>query len=135
MRVIIAGSRKFNNYDLLEEECLKILRDAKNVEIVSGHANGTDKMGERFAEEHNYPVKKFEADWNDLTDPACFIKYGKDGKPYNALAGFNRNRKMAQYASKDNGLLIAFWDNKSPGTKNMIEVSKIFNVKTNIIKV
>ena len=53
-RVIIAGSRSFNDYALLREHCLSILQEkmkTHRVIIVSGHARGADSLGERFANE------------------------------------------------------------------------------------
>jgi len=45
-KVIVAGSRGFNNYELLDN----ILKGKyPNIEIVSGIAKGADKLGERFA--------------------------------------------------------------------------------------
>ena len=42
---------------------------------------------------------------------------------------------MAQYASDihHQGLLVAFWDGESPGTKNMIEVAQRYAIPTTII--
>lgn len=113
MKVIIAGSRDFTDYERLKQHMFLLLKDAWGpVEIVSGTARGTDKMGERYAEENNIPVKKFPADWE---------KFGK-------RAGFRRNWEMAQYAD----FLVAFWDGQSKGTKHMMDVwaktGKPFNV-------
>jgi hypothetical protein len=107
MRVIIAGSRKFNDYDLLKKECNAWLAEACRIEIISGHAQGADLLGERFANEFYYPLKVFPANWN---------LYGRS-------AGYIRNKAMAEYANEDlKGFLIAFWDRKSTGTKNMIDI-------------
>jgi len=139
MRIIIAGGRDFNNYNLLEEECLNLFESNpvlyNFVEIISGHANGADKLGEAFAKKHNYLIRIFDADWNNLDSKPCLIKYNKSGSPYNALAGFNRNRKMAECASENNGMLMAFWDGKSPGTKNMIDIAKELKLKVSIIPI
>lgn len=99
MKVIIAGCRDFNDY---AHVCRAIKESEFEItEIVSGGANGVDKLGERYAKENNIPVKKFPADWN---------KYGKG-------AGPKRNGEMAEYADA----LIAVWDNCSRGTGNMID--------------
>lgn len=68
MKVIIAGGRTFNDYDLLYQNCDKVLRIKNEIEIVSGTANGADKLGERYAKEKGYPIKQFPANWD---------KYGK----------------------------------------------------------
>ena len=106
IKVIVAGSRNFDNYDLLKENLLYYLQryDLTTVEIVSGTARGADSLGERFAMEYGCKIKRFPADWN---------KYGKK-------AGYIRNRQMAEYADA----CVCFWDGKSKGTKWMIELAK-----------
>lgn len=117
MRVIIAGGRKFNNYALLREECLQIFRQLKSegydtkrdkITIVSGKANGADTLGEKFSVEFGLGLKEFPADWS----------IGRQ-------AGYIRNNSMGLYASEDEelGVLIAFWDKKSKGTKHMIDLA------------
>lgn len=121
-KVIIAGGRDFNDYQLLKEKCLYYLQNKlPNVEIVSGTANGADKLGEQFGEEHNLNIERFPAKWKLLEgDFPISIGTNGYGKKYNKLAGHNRNREMYEYADA----LIAFHDGKSTGTKNMIETSK-----------
>lgn len=102
MRVIIAGGRDFNNYDLIEQTMAEL-----NLEIdyiMSGAADGADALGERWAENHQIPVKRYPAQWN---------KFGKQ-------AGAIRNRTMAICGD----YLVAFWDGKSKGTKIMIDMMK-----------
>ena len=129
VRVVIAGSRSFNDYKYLEAKCHKvfyslskehnilsghILEDIPNMEIVSGNAKGADILGEMFASRYNIRVKRFYPNW-DL--------YGK-------RAGYLRNKEMAEYATSDNshGILIAFWDGKSKGTQHMINLAKENNL-------
>jgi len=100
-RLIIAGTRTFDNYNLLVSSVINFV-DAK--EIVSGCANGADTLGEQYAKQYGKTVVKYPADWN---------KYGKG-------AGHIRNKEMALYASH----CIVFWDGKSKGTENMISLAK-----------
>ena len=108
IKVIIAGTRDFNDYAFLKKNVDYFLQginpNNEEIEIVSGNARGADKLGERYAKEHNLPVKLFPANWD---------KYGK-------RAGYLRNQEMANYAD----MLIAFWDEKSKGTKHMIDIAK-----------
>lgn len=94
MKVIIAGSRSISTYELVKETIEK--SGFEITEIVSGHARGVDKLGERYAKENNIPVKLFIPDWE------------KDGKG----AGFIRSSEMIDYADA----LIAIWDGQSRGT-------------------
>lgn len=120
MRIIIAGGRDFNNYTLLEKECYAILcssGDKSYIEIVSGCANGADKLGERFANNFALKVIKLPADWDT---------YGKS-------AGYKRNEQMAIYAKEQDGVLVAFWDGKSKGTKHMIDLARKHKLTVHII--
>lgn len=114
MRVIIAGSRTFNAYDFLCQILdVKLHSKTEEIEIVSGGAKGADQLGERYARERGYPIKLFPANW---------AEYGK-------MAGPIRNNEMANYSD----LLIAFWDGKSSGTKNMIEAAYSHSMKVVVI--
>lgn len=109
-KVIICGSRDFDNYDLLKEKCDTILsrkkEEGEEIVIVSGCARGADKLGEKYAEENGYTVSKFPANWE---------KYGK-------RAGYLRNEQMAEEANA----CIAFLrtDKECKGTKNMISLAR-----------
>jgi len=109
-KVIIAGGRDFDNYDLLKTSCDNILKWKKEVQIVSGRAVGADALGERYAIEKGFVIKIFPADW---------FSHGR-------AAGPMRNQEMADYADA----LIAFWDGKSTGTADMIRRAE--NNKLNI---
>lgn len=114
-KVIIAGGREFNDYDLLKKSVLHILRGRykrSQVEIVSGTARGADKLGEDFAYEYCCSIKYFPANW-DL---------GKS-------AGYIRNSEMADYGD----MLIAFWDQKSRGTMHMINLAKEKGLEVHVI--
>ena len=134
VKVIIAGSRDFNDYDYLEKSCHKIFyalakeysiltnnikKDISNMEIISGIARGADSLGEQFAKKYNIKTKRFPADWNT---------YGKS-------AGYLRNKRMAEYAVADEstGVLIAFWDGKSKGTQHMINLARKNNLITFVV--
>lgn len=116
MKLIIAGSRGFNDYSLLREKCDFLLSNVSpdRLEIVSGTAKGADQMGERYAEERGIKVKRFPADWD---------KYGKG-------AGYRRNSQMSDYADA----LIAFWDGESRGTLHMINLARKKQLKIKIVK-
>lgn len=117
MKTIIAGSRI--GVTIGDVENAIATAPFKITEVVSGTAKGADEFGEILANKSSVPVTRFPADWKNLDTLPCKIKQNKYGK-YNALAGHNRNQKMAEYAEA----LVAVWDGKSPGTKNMIETMK-----------
>ncbi len=103
---IVAGSRTFNDYDLLEHKLNAFLSVKKHIDqahivIVSGGAKGADALAERYAKEKGYELKVFKADWN---------LYGKS-------AGYRRNEQMHRYVSQfeDRGC-VCFWNQISKGT-------------------
>lgn len=105
-RVIVAGSRSFSDYEMLCDYLDKLLlfkAMKDNIQIVCGGARGADSLGERYAKERGYDIAYFQADWD---------KYGK-------AAGYKRNMQMAENADA----LVAFWNEESPGTKNMITIA------------
>ena len=101
-KLIVAGSRSFNDYDLLKRKLDHLLanKDLATVHIVSGTARGADQLGERYAKERGCQLDLFPANW---------ARYGRS-------AGYERNARMASHADA----LVAFWDGSSPGTRNMI---------------
>ncbi len=115
-RVIVAGSRTFDNYDLLRRKLdYELVNQAgKDITIVSGAARGADKLGEKYAIERGYSIDSHPADWE---------KYGKS-------AGYIRNKEMAQSADA----LLAFWDGKSRGTMHMIDLAKQHGLKVIIVR-
>lgn len=113
MKVIVAGSRTFNDYPKLKKKLDSILRNQKDVTIISGTALGADRLGERYALENYHKLEQFPAMW-DL--------FGKK-------AGYMRNEEMAKNADS----CIIFWDGKSKGTKHMIDIAKKYNLNLRII--
>ena len=114
-RVVVAGSRNFADYDRLSVELDNYLKGKKNVIIVSGTAKGADRMGEKYAGEHGYKIEQFPAEWGI----------------YHKGAGPIRNMKMVKSADA----VVAFWDNQSSGTKNIIDCARKENVPYKVINV
>ena len=105
MKVIIAGSRGFEDYEYLKKQLNLLIEEGYLTHmstIVSGGARGADRLGELFAAEYQLKTVLFPADWDQ----------------YGPSAGPIRNEQMADYAD----VLVAFWDGKSRGTQNMIEL-------------
>lgn len=130
MRVIIAGSQMFEQYLLLKLKCNEILKNVDTeITIISGDAKGADKLGVKYAKEKGFKFKLYPAKWDDLNAIGAIIKTGQHGN-YNAKAGIDRNLLMANNADA----LIAFWNGKSPGTKNMIDMATKKGLKVRVIK-
>ena len=123
VRIIVAGGRDFDDYSLLHitlsnyiEENLRSI-DRRKILFISGTAKGADQIGEMFADTNNFAVKRFTANWD---------KYQK-------AAGPIRNKQMAEYAAEETGVLFAFWDSKSRGTKNMINTAERYGLEVHVI--
>lgn len=113
-RVIIAGSRSFDDYDLLCRKCDRFFSARKPTAILCGEARGADLLGKRYAAEHGIPVRSYPADWNT----------------HGRKAGYLRNLDMAENADA----LIACWDGQSRGTSNMIHLAYERGLSIRIIR-
>ena len=123
LRIIIAGSRDFNDYELLKKSAIEIITKKTMLpdltRIISGGARGADTLGERFANEMGLEISRFIPDWDGL------------GK----RAGYARNAEMAKFAVEDGnyGVLIAFWDGQSRGTKHMIDLANKYGLEVHVV--
>lgn len=120
-RIIIAGGRDFNNYDLVQDVLLDmylhLISDniaVRDIQFVLGGAKGADSLGEKFADEYGFDKKMFIPDWQS------------QGKK----AGILRNHEMGDYGTH----LVAFWDGKSRGTKDMIDYAKKKGLEVKVIR-
>ena len=119
MRLIIAGSRTFNDFDRLKKVADQVIEentghDLGEVTIISGGARGADKLGEQYANMNLLDLDIYPAKWD---------VYGRS-------AGYRRNEQMAKVATH----LIACWDGKSRGTKHMIDLAHQHNLKVTILR-
>ena len=98
MKIGVVGSRTFDDYKLLTDT-LEALVD--NIEvIVSGGANGADKLAAKYAQNKNINLIEFLPQWQ---------LHGRS-------AGIIRNRSIVQ----ESDMILAFWDGLSKGTANTI---------------
>jgi predicted Rossmann fold nucleotide-binding protein DprA/Smf involved in DNA uptake len=106
MNVAVVGSRTFTDYARLKKE----LDQQQNiVKIISGGARGADRLAARYARENQIPLQEFLPDW----------------KTHGRKAGILRNRDIIKNADA----VVAFWDGKSRGTQNSIELAEKSNKK------
>lgn len=102
-KLIIAGSRSIEDYSIVREAVVKSglwKEHRNNLEIVSGTAEGVDRLGEIFALNNGLIIHPFKPDWD---------RFGK-------RAGMLRNCEMGDFADG----LVAVWDGRSRGTQHMI---------------
>lgn len=103
MKLAIVGSRDFNDFDLLEQKIKENYCLSEITEIISGGASGADTLAEDFADKYKIKKTIFEAKWE---------LYGKS-------AGMKRNILIIKNCTN----VIAFWDGKSKGTENAINLA------------
>lgn len=115
MKLIIAGGRDFNDYNRLEQE-ITILYPIEGwqIEIVHGGATGADTLASKFAHTHTLEEKKFLPDYDK----------------WKSTAPLYRNTDMANYGD----VLIAFWNGKSRGTKDMINKALARNCEVHVYR-
>ena len=100
-RIIIAGGRDFDDQKMLSEVMSRYPGMLWS-DIVNGMCpTGADALGHQYAKQRCMKIHEFPADWDS--------SFGKK-------AGVIRNSAMAEFAD----VLIAFWDGKSRGTRDMI---------------
>jgi len=114
LRVLVTGSRDWDDWELIYKEFIKL---PKGAIIGHGDAEGLDRMCHVLATEMGFEVKKYPANWN----PA-------DAK----RSGLYRNTQMLFDFNPD--LCIAFRSKmNSRGTNDMIYKCKMKGIETKII--
>src|SRR5262249_34091283 len=113
MKLIIAGSRTFADYQLL---CQTLAPERPRItQVLTGDARGAEQLGYRWAWKHQVKHQLFRAAWE---------RFGKS-------AGVRRNYQMAQAGD----MLLAFWDGQSPGTAHMVQFMRQLGKPVVVIRV
>lgn len=116
-RVIVAGSRSFNNYDLFKEKCdyyLSVKRNTHNIIILCGTSRTIADFIHKYSYDRSIVIEPYDADWK---------RYGQD-------AGYKSNEEMINHADA----LIAFWDGSGTMTGALINSAKEKGLKIAIVK-
>lgn len=112
VRLAVIGSRNIKGRkqkEYIRKIMTKIIKENKVTHFISGGAIGVDSIAESIAKEIGLKIKVYYPEWN---------KYGNS-------AGNLRNSLIIKKAN----IVLAFWDNKSTGTKDSIQKA-LFNLKT-----
>lgn len=128
MRVLVCGSRTFSDRELFNRTLDEVHggEPTRNIRtLIHGGARGADSMcwgwvlsrNHGCCNERQLGCDQYLADWD---------KHGK-------AAGIIRNTEMLEKGKPD--LVIAFWDGKSPGTKNMISQAEKAGVPVKVVYV
>jgi len=121
-RIIICGGRHFKDYERLESTMNEVMnkiapwRDV--VEIVSGHCEGADQLGELYAKNHGLPCKVIPAQWE---------KFGKSAGPI-------RNSEMVKYAAEaEMPVVVAFRSPRTKGTNDTVKKATKQGIKVFVV--
>lgn len=101
-KVAVGGSRSIESYDLVKGVLEQLL--VRGDIVLSGNAPGTDRLGERYAQEAGLEYKIIPSEWE---------KHG-------FKATMMRNEVLLRSAD----FVIIFWDGASKGAGHMLEISK-----------
>lgn len=113
MGIICCGGRHFDCYTLLEYVIDSIIEEygakTEKVTVISGHCEGADQLGERYAKKRGTRLRVFPAEWT---------KYGK-------AAGPIRNSEMVSCLSSfSKKVVIAFKNERTRGTADTIKKAR-----------
>ncbi len=112
-KIAVIGSQQVTNITWFI--MCDILNEYRPGLIISGGAKGVDSLAEIYAD--MWEIEK------DIKEP----EYKKYGRPATHI----RNRKIVDEAD----LVIAFYDDESPGTKSVIEYAHKKNREIRVIKI
>ena len=113
MRVLVCGSRHFQNYELLKET----LNAYSITSIIHGCARGGDTLAGQYGREMGIPISEFPAQWDT----------------FGRRAGSIRNAQMLREGRPE--MVVAFRGPNSRGTQNMIDQATKAGVEVRIIDV
>jgi hypothetical protein len=102
MRTAIIGSRSFNDYEYLREVLNGHIVPISK--IITGGADGADKLAEQYANENNIETEIYLPDYK---------RFGR-GAP------IKRNELIIEASEQ----VIAFWDGKSKGTMSAVKKAR-----------
>ena len=113
-RLMVTGSRTWDDKEVIVHELQFIAKKYNNVVLVSGHADGADKLAEEVASELGWATEIHEPDW----------------KLNGASAGYKRNSTMLDTGVQS---VLAFHKDGSKGTADAIRKAKDRKVPTRVL--
>lgn len=113
MKVVIAGSRHIYSNEMVERAIDE--SGFEITELLSGMADGIDRIAASWARFYGIPVREYLPDW---------AQHGR-------AAGMIRNGAMA----RDGEALIAIWDGASHGTRDMISKARRAGLRAFVLEV
>lgn len=120
--VLVCGTRTFDDYPILCERLDYFVGDWGPLLVVHGDAAGADELADRWAHFMGHAVRTF---------PVAAADWRRIGR----AAGPVRNDRMARYAAEfARNVCVAFWDGRSPGTRDMIAAAGRYGVPAHTVR-
>jgi hypothetical protein len=119
IKIVTTGSRTWTNVQIIKD-VLKSMKAyySKNstLEVSQGGAKGADEIVRKVCSKLDIKCLTFKAEWD---------RYGIE-------AGMIRNIQMLEDFQPD--YVVAFWDEKSKGTKHCIDQAQLRQIKVIVFK-
>lgn len=117
-RVLVTGGRNFPHRDFVHET-LDALHAEMQIELLIHGAcpTGADLFAAQWAFRRQVKPDPHPAAWDDIDAPGAVIRLNRRGRPYNVLAGFQRNEAMLRLSCPTHA--VAFRGNN--GTADMVQ--------------
>lgn len=118
MKILVAGSRTFDDFSLLEKTLNRFTKkvNKKDLIVMHGGAKGADSLASRWCDKNFVTYKIYRPDYS---------KYPPKRAP------LMRNQEMVNEENID--LVIAFWDGVSRGTQDLIDRAEAKGLKVIVI--
>jgi hypothetical protein len=126
VRVLVCGSRNWEDPVLLFEECSRLVDDYRrevlhesyaSVSVIAGDSGRADIWAEAWAKLNGHTFERAPAKW-------------RENGVYNPAAGRERNLRMLD---SEPDLVIAFWDGTSRGTAHTIREAEKRGIPVEIV--
>jgi len=115
MRILVTGSREWNDHNIVLWELRRIADGASDVTLVHGGARGADQIAARWAHNLGWTVEEHEANWDSCGND-CDKSHKRQrvtGEWYCPRSGFVRNAEMVKLGAD---ICVAFYKGASKGT-------------------
>lgn len=118
MRLLVCGSRDWTNRDYLFGVLDGIHASQEVSVVIEGEQRGADSMAREWAKGRGIKVLPFPAEWD---------KHRPVDPSRKNPAGAIRNKAMLEHGRPE--LVVAFWQDNSPGTRNMVLIAALASVE------
>lgn len=96
MKIMVTGSREFTDYEMMKDAMAFAVGQAEpgeQITLLSGAADGADKMAEKIAANYGCEIHRYPADWENH-DSECPTWHAEHSPRYCRRAGYRRNAAM-----------------------------------------